>query len=238
MRSPTASSPSTPRSSGFRGLRHRPGDAADLMDLLRDDHGLTNDAGQRKQGRLRGPPPWPTSTRARSIPAVRPRRHRRRLPLVRAARRRRSCCCSRTLSPASAPGAAGFRRSAARLAGAAEPAGDRRAAGRAGGITCWWTSTRTSIRSRSTSCRAAAAGRGLTVVGDDAQAVYGFRGATSGHLLDVAAAFRRRAIVRLERNFRSRQPVLDLANVIRPGRRRDGRLTLHADRAGRRGGRG
>jgi DNA helicase-2/ATP-dependent DNA helicase PcrA len=37
--------------------------------------------------------------------------------------------------------------------------------------------------------------------------------------------------VRLERNFRSRQPVLDLANVIRPDEG-DGRLTLHADRPG------
>jgi DNA helicase-2/ATP-dependent DNA helicase PcrA len=75
------------------------------------------------------------------------------------------------------------------------------------------------------------AGRGLTVVGDDAQAVYGFRGATSGHLLDLAYTYSDCAVVRLERNFRSRQPVLDLANVIRPDEG-DGRLTLHADRAG------
>jgi DNA helicase-2/ATP-dependent DNA helicase PcrA len=75
-------------------------------------------------------------------------------------------------------------------------------------------------------------GRGLTVVGDDAQAVYGFRGATSGHLLDVAHRFDDTAIVRLERNFRSRQPLLDLANVIRPGEDDEGRLTLHADRSG------
>ena len=33
-------------------------------------------------------------------------------------------------------------------------------------------------------------GRGLTVVGDDAQAVYGFRGAHSGHLLALAAVLR------------------------------------------------
>ena len=75
-------------------------------------------------------------------------------------------------------------------------------------------------------------GRGLTVVGDDAQAVYGFRGATSGHLLDVARHFGDTRVVRLERNFRSRQPLLELANVIRPGEDAEGRLTLHADRAG------
>jgi DNA helicase-2/ATP-dependent DNA helicase PcrA len=74
-------------------------------------------------------------------------------------------------------------------------------------------------------------GHGLTVVGDDAQAVYGFRGATSGHLLDLAHTYPDCAVVRLERNFRSRQPILDLANVVRPDEG-DARLTLHADRTG------
>ena len=74
------------------------------------------------------------------------------------------------------------------------------------------------------------AGRGLTVVGDDAQAVYGFRGASSGHLLGLAAGYPDATVVRLERNFRSRQPVLDLANVIRPSRTDADRLELLADR--------
>ncbi|MHA3703867.1 ATP-dependent helicase [Jatrophihabitans sp. YIM 134969] len=60
-------------------------------------------------------------------------------------------------------------------------------------------------------------GRGLTVVGDDAQAVYGFRGAASGHLLALTERWPETTVVTLERNFRSRQPVLDLANVVRPG---------------------
>jgi len=72
-------------------------------------------------------------------------------------------------------------------------------------------------------------GHGLTVVGDDAQAIYGFRGASAGHLLDVAAAFPDSALVRLERNFRSTQPILDLANAVRPG---ELGLRLHADRPG------
>jgi DNA helicase II / ATP-dependent DNA helicase PcrA len=72
-------------------------------------------------------------------------------------------------------------------------------------------------------------GRGLTVVGDDAQAVYAFRGAASGHLLELAQALPRTRTVKLERNFRSRQPLLDLANVVRPVGGED-RLTLHADR--------
>jgi DNA helicase-2/ATP-dependent DNA helicase PcrA len=76
-------------------------------------------------------------------------------------------------------------------------------------------------------------GRGLTVVGDDAQAVYGFRGASADYLLDLHAALPGSTLVRLERNFRSRQEVLDLANVVRPGPLP---LTLHADR-GRSGSR-
>ncbi|HYN71819.1 MAG TPA: ATP-dependent helicase, partial [Nakamurella sp.] len=74
-------------------------------------------------------------------------------------------------------------------------------------------------------------GRGLTVVGDDAQAVYAFRGADSAHLVDLTTAFEGVDVVRLERNFRSRQRLLDLANGVRPGR--DGfRLVLRSDRPG------
>ena len=74
-------------------------------------------------------------------------------------------------------------------------------------------------------------GRGLTVVGDDAQAVYGFRGADSRHLLDVATTYPDATIVRLERNFRSRQRLLDLANAVRPSTDDIG-LTLYSDRDG------
>ncbi|HZC73380.1 MAG TPA: ATP-dependent helicase [Jatrophihabitans sp.] len=74
-------------------------------------------------------------------------------------------------------------------------------------------------------------GRGLTVVGDDAQAVYGFRGASSDHLLALHAALPTATIVKLERNFRARQPLLDLANVVRPGTGAH-RVALRADRPG------
>ena len=74
-------------------------------------------------------------------------------------------------------------------------------------------------------------GRGLTVVGDDAQAVYGFRGASSDHLLALNAALPAATIVKLERNFRARQPLLDLANVVRPGAGAH-RVALRADRPG------
>jgi DNA helicase-2/ATP-dependent DNA helicase PcrA len=72
-------------------------------------------------------------------------------------------------------------------------------------------------------------GTGLTVVGDDAQAIYGFRGASGAHLHELHAALPDSTLVRLQRNFRSTQPVLDLANAVRPGAG-DLRLQLHADR--------
>jgi len=59
-------------------------------------------------------------------------------------------------------------------------------------------------------------GKQLTCVGDDAQAIYGFRGADPAHLRQLAADYPSLDIVRLGRNYRSRQGVLDLANLIRP----------------------
>jgi len=59
-------------------------------------------------------------------------------------------------------------------------------------------------------------GRGLTVVGDDAQAIYGFRGADAAHLHALADTLPGARVVRLERNFRSFQPILDVANLVRP----------------------
>ncbi len=54
----------------------------------------------------------------------------------------------------------------------------------------------------------------LTVVGDDAQAVYGFRGADARHILEFPLVFPGAATVVLGRNYRSGQPLLDLANVV------------------------
>ena len=59
-------------------------------------------------------------------------------------------------------------------------------------------------------------GKQLTCVGDDAQAIYGFRGADPAHLRQLTADYPGLDIVRLDRNYRSRQGVLGLANVIRP----------------------
>ena len=59
-------------------------------------------------------------------------------------------------------------------------------------------------------------GKQLTCVGDDAQAIYGFRGADPAHLRQLTADYPGLDIVRLDRNYRSRQGVLGLANVISP----------------------
>src|SRR5262245_42114672 len=58
-------------------------------------------------------------------------------------------------------------------------------------------------------------GRGLTVVGDDAQSIYSFRAATVRNILDFPGHFRPRAeIVTLERNYRSTKPILAAANAV------------------------
>jgi DNA helicase II / ATP-dependent DNA helicase PcrA len=72
-------------------------------------------------------------------------------------------------------------------------------------------------------------GDGLTCVGDDAQAIYAFRGADPAHLRALADSFANLAVIRLSRNYRSRLEVLALANVIRP-QARGLELTLAADR--------
>jgi len=58
-------------------------------------------------------------------------------------------------------------------------------------------------------------GRGVTVVGDDAQAIYSFRAATVRNILDFPAQFDPPArIVALERNYRSTSAILDAANAV------------------------
>jgi ATP-dependent DNA helicase UvrD/PcrA len=59
------------------------------------------------------------------------------------------------------------------------------------------------------------AGRGLTVVGDDAQSIYSFRAAAVRNILDFPAQFSPPAeIITLDRNYRSTQPILSAANGV------------------------
>jgi len=58
-------------------------------------------------------------------------------------------------------------------------------------------------------------GQGLTVVGDDAQSIYSFRSATVRNILDFPALFDPPATTtRLEQNYRSTQPILKACNDI------------------------
>jgi DNA helicase-2/ATP-dependent DNA helicase PcrA len=58
-------------------------------------------------------------------------------------------------------------------------------------------------------------GAGLTVVGDDAQAIYSFRAAAVENILGFAERFEPRAeVVALAQNYRSTQQVLDVANAV------------------------
>ena len=58
-------------------------------------------------------------------------------------------------------------------------------------------------------------GAGLTVVGDDAQSIYAFRAATVRNILDFPTHFSPpAALVTLDRNYRSTQPILAAANAV------------------------
>jgi len=71
-------------------------------------------------------------------------------------------------------------------------------------------------------------GRGLTIVGDEAQAVYGFRGADARQLRSLVVGYPGATVVTLGHNFRSHQGILDVANRLRPAE--DGEVTLFSDR--------
>jgi DNA helicase-2/ATP-dependent DNA helicase PcrA len=58
-------------------------------------------------------------------------------------------------------------------------------------------------------------GRGITVVGDDAQSIYSFRAATVRNILDFPGLFSPPArVITLDRNYRSTQPILAAANGV------------------------
>jgi len=64
-------------------------------------------------------------------------------------------------------------------------------------------------------------GRGLTAVGDDAQAIYSFRAATVRNILDFPRRYPGSRTVLLTRSFRSTRPLLEATNrVIRQARER------------------
>ena len=56
--------------------------------------------------------------------------------------------------------------------------------------------------------------RNVMAVGDDSQSIYGFRGANYRNIFDFPKYFPEARIIKLEQNYRSTQPILDLANAI------------------------
>jgi DNA helicase-2/ATP-dependent DNA helicase PcrA len=67
----------------------------------------------------------------------------------------------------------------------------------------------------------------LTVVGDDLQAIYGWRAASAEHILSFRAQFPDASVLKLERNYRSREPILDTANALSRQFARAYRKQLH-----------
>jgi DNA helicase-2/ATP-dependent DNA helicase PcrA len=74
--------------------------------------------------------------------------------------------------------------------------------------------------------------RDVTVVGDDLQAIYGFRAASARHILDFPEHFPGAAVVTLERNYRATQPLLDVANAVADQAERAYPRQLRAERLG------
>jgi DNA helicase-2/ATP-dependent DNA helicase PcrA len=59
----------------------------------------------------------------------------------------------------------------------------------------------------------------VMAVGDDSQSIYSFRGANFRNIMDFPNLFPGTRIIKLEENYRSTQPILDLANAIIAGAR-------------------
>jgi len=60
----------------------------------------------------------------------------------------------------------------------------------------------------------AATHENVMAVGDDAQSIYAFRGATFRNIMDFPKLFPGTMVYKLEENYRSTQPILNLANAI------------------------
>ncbi|MCL4404255.1 ATP-dependent helicase [Patescibacteria group bacterium] len=74
--------------------------------------------------------------------------------------------------------------------------------------------------------------KNVMVVGDDAQSIYRFRGASHENIMRFPEMFSGCRIVKLEENYRSVQPILDLGNAILADMPEKFAKTLRATRSG------
>ncbi|NNC56894.1 MAG: ATP-dependent helicase [Woeseiaceae bacterium] len=75
-------------------------------------------------------------------------------------------------------------------------------------------------------------GKGVTVVGDDAQSIYSFRAAQVENILGFPDQYMPSAqVITLEQNYRSTQPILDSANCLIAESERQYRKNLYSDRS-------
>ncbi len=72
----------------------------------------------------------------------------------------------------------------------------------------------------------------ITVVGDDAQAIYSFRAASVRNILDFPEQFPGATTVTLEQNYRSTRPILELANAVIADATEGHRKRLWTDQGG------
>ncbi len=74
--------------------------------------------------------------------------------------------------------------------------------------------------------------RNVTVVGDDFQAIYGFRAATVKNLFEFSERFPDATVVTLDQNYRSTSPILSVANAVMSGAREGFQKQLWSERPG------
>jgi DNA helicase-2/ATP-dependent DNA helicase PcrA len=77
-------------------------------------------------------------------------------------------------------------------------------------------------------------GRGVTAVGDDGQAIYGFRAASREAITTFTDRYPQAAVVRLEQNYRSTPPILAVANQVLADGTGEASTRLWSERPGRR----
>jgi len=90
--------------------------------------------------------------------------------------------------------------------------------------------------SRIKACRGGSSDKGapgcsIMVVGDDAQAIYSFRGATVENIMRFPEEFAEATTVTLEQNYRSVTPILDASNAVMSFAKRRFTKNLWSDRA-------